>query len=527
MNRTRISALIAGAALGGAGLLAVPAGMAPAEASGHNPFGVVDAFSIKDAVVSFRGWTGDPDVSGTVRVVVKIDNTVVSSVLANGLRKDVGRAYPNLGNNRGFSGTTVLPTGKHKVCLIAGDLAQGDDTSLSCKSFTVAKAAGGQSVTASRTPIGVLDSGSFSNGTLTVKGWTIDPDTTAPTYVDIMVNGDSYGSAAASVARADVAKAHSGYGTAHGFSLTLAAPVPAGNYEVCAVAINNGAGGNTVLDCRVATVVPTTVPDSLGVATAAQAADAIVAEAVKSRAAQTSDFSKTWSSAARIAFATRALLQQATGRSTKPPAVKGLPAFVAATPKKVVDTQQVMGAKPDMGSYAAAKKGGRSGIAHSLEPFAADSLTAPNGPGVGVVGAAAILPGNGTSVHPRLPAFKTGTYTRLRAEVAINAALGRMGDPYVWAASGPSTFDCSGLTAWAYAKAGIDLTHYTGSQSTQGVRVKTSQLLPGDLVLFGADLHHVGMYLGVGYMLDAPDTGAYVRVDKISWFGDFTLAVRP
>jgi peptidoglycan DL-endopeptidase CwlO len=115
----------------------------------------------------------------------------------------------------------------------------------------------------------------------------------------------------------------------------------------------------------------------------------------------------------------------------------------------------------------------------------------------------------------------------MRAEVAIDAALAHIGDPYVWAAAGPSTFDCSGLTQWAWAKAGVGLGHYTGSQAVQGVRVAANQLLPGDLVLFGRDLHHVGMYLGAGYMLDAPDTGAYIRVDKISWFGDFSLAVRP
>ena len=110
----------------------------------------------------------------------------------------------------------------------------------------------------------------------------------------------------------------------------------------------------------------------------------------------------------------------------------------------------------------------------------------------------------------------------------MRAAYSVLGVPYVYAGSSPSQgFDCSGLTMWAWARAGAALDHYTGTQAHQGVRVRRSQLLPGDLMLFGGDVHHVGMYLGAGYMIDAPTTGEYVKIQPVSDDGDFTVAVRP
>ena len=125
-----------------------------------------------------------------------------------------------------------------------------------------------------------------------------------------------------------------------------------------------------------------------------------------------------------------------------------------------------------------------------------------------------------------LPAFPAG-YTPLRAEVAVDQALAVLGTPYVWDAAGPSSFDCSGLTMWSWQHAGVALHHYTGDQVNEGARVAPNQLLPGDLVLFGSDLHHVGMYLGAGYMIDAPDTGDVVKVQRVADDGDFAVAVRP
>ena len=100
---------------------------------------------------------------------------------------------------------------------------------------------------------------------------------------------------------------------------------------------------------------------------------------------------------------------------------------------------------------------------------------------------------------------------------ALRAALTRRGDPYVWGAAGPGEFDCSGLVLWAYAQEGIHLDHYTGNQWNEGQHISRSQLEPGDLVFFYADISHVGLYLGDGLMVDAPSFGQDVMVQKIDW----------
>ena len=100
---------------------------------------------------------------------------------------------------------------------------------------------------------------------------------------------------------------------------------------------------------------------------------------------------------------------------------------------------------------------------------------------------------------------------------ALRWALTRRGDPYVWGAAGPSSFDCSGLVLWAYAKVGISLPHFTGDQWNMGVHVGQNQLEPGDLVFFYPDIGHVGLYIGSGLMVDAPDFGEVVQVQPIMW----------
>jgi peptidoglycan DL-endopeptidase CwlO len=100
---------------------------------------------------------------------------------------------------------------------------------------------------------------------------------------------------------------------------------------------------------------------------------------------------------------------------------------------------------------------------------------------------------------------------------ALQAALTRAGDPYVWGAAGPSAFDCSGLVVWAYAQEGVALPHYTGSLWNSGVHVARNDLEPGDLVFFFADISHVGIYIGDGMMIDAPDFGVPVHVEPVYW----------
>lgn len=100
---------------------------------------------------------------------------------------------------------------------------------------------------------------------------------------------------------------------------------------------------------------------------------------------------------------------------------------------------------------------------------------------------------------------------------ALRYALSKQGDPYVWGAAGPNEFDCSGLVMWAYAQVGISLPHYTGDQYNAGEHVSQDQLEPGDLVFFYPDISHVGMYIGNGMMIDAPDFGVPVHVEEVYW----------
>lgn len=100
---------------------------------------------------------------------------------------------------------------------------------------------------------------------------------------------------------------------------------------------------------------------------------------------------------------------------------------------------------------------------------------------------------------------------------ALQYAMTRRGDPYVWGAAGPDQFDCSGLVKWAYAQVGIELPHYTVSQWNMGEHISRSQLEPGDLVFFYPTIEHVGLYVGDGLMLDAPATGQVVQIQPVMW----------
>jgi cell wall-associated NlpC family hydrolase len=112
------------------------------------------------------------------------------------------------------------------------------------------------------------------------------------------------------------------------------------------------------------------------------------------------------------------------------------------------------------------------------------------------------------------------------AQAAVDAALSQVGKPYQWAAAGPDSYDCSGLTMWAWAQAGVSLPHNSGMQYAATPRVDRSDWQPGDLLFFGSPIHHVGMYIGNGQMVEAPYTGQFVRVVSASR-SDYVGAGRP
>ncbi len=102
-----------------------------------------------------------------------------------------------------------------------------------------------------------------------------------------------------------------------------------------------------------------------------------------------------------------------------------------------------------------------------------------------------------------------------RAKVAVETALAQIGDPYVYGAAGPDAFDCSGLTMYAWRAAGVALSHSSSIQSTQGVPVSMSDIAPGDLVFYYSPISHVGMYIGNGQIVHAPNPSRSVEVVPI------------
>jgi cell wall-associated NlpC family hydrolase len=112
------------------------------------------------------------------------------------------------------------------------------------------------------------------------------------------------------------------------------------------------------------------------------------------------------------------------------------------------------------------------------------------------------------------------------AQIAVQTALAQVGKPYVWGASGPDAYDCSGLTMYSYAAAGVALPHSSSAQSGMGIPVSRDQLQPGDLVFFYSPVSHVGMYIGNGQMVHASTSGQPVKVASLDSMGSYNSARR-
>jgi len=112
------------------------------------------------------------------------------------------------------------------------------------------------------------------------------------------------------------------------------------------------------------------------------------------------------------------------------------------------------------------------------------------------------------------------------AGAAISAARAQLGKPYAWGGAGPNSFDCSGLTAWAWRAAGVNLPHNAAAQQGMGRSVDRNDLQPGDLVFFGSPAYHVGLYVGDGMMIHAPTSGDVVKMTSLSYMSDYSGATR-
>jgi peptidoglycan DL-endopeptidase CwlO len=116
----------------------------------------------------------------------------------------------------------------------------------------------------------------------------------------------------------------------------------------------------------------------------------------------------------------------------------------------------------------------------------------------------------------RAPApLAAGAASSAWAAAAVAAVRGAVGSPYGWGQAGPHAFDCSGLTQWAYARAGVAIPRTSQGQAAVGQRVPLSQARPGDLVVYRSDASHVAMYVGGGKVVHSPYPGAQVRYDPV------------
>ncbi|WP_327317334.1 C40 family peptidase [Streptomyces sp. NBC_01235] len=143
-------------------------------------------------------------------------------------------------------------------------------------------------------------------------------------------------------------------------------------------------------------------------------------------------------------------------------------------------------------------------------------------------GAGSSSTGSGSSSTSPSTSTTDSSYAT-KAEKALAFARAQIGKPYVWGATGPDSYDCSGLTQAAWKAAGVTLPRTTYDQVNAGTTVSLADAQPGDLVFFYDDVSHVGIYIGNGMMIHAPKPGAYVREESIYYDGESGIhsVVRP
>jgi hypothetical protein len=207
----------------------------------RNPKGSLDAVQA-GVGVRVAGWAFDPDTSAVNDVHVYVDGAFRGSYAANTSRPDVAAAFPGVTANHGFDINLLVGAGAHDVCVYA--INQGPygftNPTLGCRRVVV-----------NGTPVGFVDSATRAGSSVTVQGWTIDPDTNASIAVHLYVDGAFMGQSTAGGARGDLAAAFPAYGANHGYSMGVTG-LASGSHQFCVYAINAPAtsGTNPLLGCR-------------------------------------------------------------------------------------------------------------------------------------------------------------------------------------------------------------------------------------------------------------------------------------
>jgi hypothetical protein len=226
------------------GALTVSLGCSTVTVGNPSPHGAFDTAKVTTAGVTVNGWAIDPDTTAPINVQVKVDNQAVQTLAASATRNDVARAYPTAGAKHGFTGTVVLPSGKHTVCITGVNVSRGANAAVGgCKTVSISTAS----------PHGAFDKAAVTTSGVTVAGWAIDPNTASPITVRVQVDGRTAQTLTAAAVRNDVARAYPKAGAKHGFTSTVA--VPAGTHTLCIAGVNVGSGVNAAVGgCKTVTV---------------------------------------------------------------------------------------------------------------------------------------------------------------------------------------------------------------------------------------------------------------------------------
>jgi len=202
-----------------------------------SPIGSVDAIIPRSNGMQIKGWVLDPDVGTPIPTHVYLDGAGVANVPANAART-LDPAFAGWGPNHGFDITLDgIVAGQHTLCVYGYNVGLGASTLLSCQLVTVSDGS----------PVGAVESATVVDGKLRVTGWVIDPDTTGPIPAHLYVDGVGAANVSANVAHAPLPSPYTGWGSAHGFDITV--PITPGAHAVCVYGFNLEAGASRVLGC--------------------------------------------------------------------------------------------------------------------------------------------------------------------------------------------------------------------------------------------------------------------------------------
>jgi hypothetical protein len=203
---------------------------------GGPPVGNVEAVAPSLGSVQVSGWVIDPDTIASTAVHVYVDG-IAHGAAAGRPRPDVGAAFPGYGANHGFAVEVPASAGRHRVCVFGINVGAGSNSVLGCRDVVVPDGS----------PVGNLEVAAAGIGEVRLSGWALDPETSDPVDVHVYVDGN-VDVVRADGNRPDVGAVYPALGPGHGWSVTMLAG--GGPQRVCAFAINQGSGANTLLGCR-------------------------------------------------------------------------------------------------------------------------------------------------------------------------------------------------------------------------------------------------------------------------------------